>query len=532
MPLTPPPSAPPAAPDAPGAAPSRANPSTFRALADAFVVWMASFGTSMTALVTWLAGYITWAGTHVTEMNALQTDVSTKQGQAAASASSASTSATNAAASASSASTSATNAAASEVAAETAQTATELARDVALAASRIYSSAAAGQADAGLAVGAYFYVVASSNEHSLELWQKDGGTGTDTGERLISSNYVTDHLDTTYSRPDRLYSWLGDDGGEVLYLDENGDLNDRNNNISQAVDGVNGVQEIVCFGDSLTQGSGWGFADSYPTMLAALTGLTVGNRGVSAFTAERIATTHGAVVSLMTFPSNTIPASGPVTVSSYTHPIRGDIGVRTITGYLLSGAVKIPGTIEHTGVSGGLDVYTFTRTTPGSAIEVDPKTPFIVDQNDDDYKIQIWWAGRNGYGLDPTGAALISYYQRMRDFLKPAQKRFVILGIINGWGWNEFPGGVPISAGGGEAGYNQIKAINDALKQEFPDNFIDIRKVLIRSYNPAIPQDVIDYGRDVVPASMAPDGLHLNQSIGKPIVAQTVYNFLEMKGWL
>lgn len=90
MSLTPPPSAPPAAPDAPGDAPSRANPSTFRTLADAFVVWQVGFRTSIASLRTWLATYITWAGTHVTELDALQTDVDAKStaavGAAAASA--------------------------------------------------------------------------------------------------------------------------------------------------------------------------------------------------------------------------------------------------------------------------------------------------------------------------------------------------------------------------------------------------------------------------------------------------------------
>lgn len=96
MALTPPPSAPPAAPSAPGAAPQRGDPSTFRGLADSFVVWLVGFRTSIATLVTWLSGYITWAGTNVTELSALQTDVAAKQSAANTSASTASAAASSA----------------------------------------------------------------------------------------------------------------------------------------------------------------------------------------------------------------------------------------------------------------------------------------------------------------------------------------------------------------------------------------------------------------------------------------------------
>lgn len=93
MALTPPPVAPPAAPPLPGDAPSRANPSTFRALADAFVVWQVGFRDWLAGMVTWLAGYISWASTNVAEMDALQTDVTTKSSAATTAASGAATSA-------------------------------------------------------------------------------------------------------------------------------------------------------------------------------------------------------------------------------------------------------------------------------------------------------------------------------------------------------------------------------------------------------------------------------------------------------
>lgn len=75
MPLTPPPSAPPDAPTAPGAAPSRTNPSTFRGLADAFVLWQVGFRDSLAEHRDWMADYVSWAATNVTELDALLADV-------------------------------------------------------------------------------------------------------------------------------------------------------------------------------------------------------------------------------------------------------------------------------------------------------------------------------------------------------------------------------------------------------------------------------------------------------------------------
>lgn len=97
MPLTAPPSAPPAAPTAPGDPPSRANPSTFRTLADSFVVWQATeLQPKLAGLRSWVSTFRDFLATHVTELDALQADVTSKQSTA----STASTAAVNAAAAA------------------------------------------------------------------------------------------------------------------------------------------------------------------------------------------------------------------------------------------------------------------------------------------------------------------------------------------------------------------------------------------------------------------------------------------------
>lgn len=66
----------------------------------------------------------------------------------------------------------------------------ELAAEAASATGRIYETSAAGQADAVLVAGDYFWVVSAADSEVLELWRKGATTATDTGKRTISTNGV------------------------------------------------------------------------------------------------------------------------------------------------------------------------------------------------------------------------------------------------------------------------------------------------------------------------------------------------------
>jgi hypothetical protein len=97
-----------------------------------------------------------------------------------------------------------------------ARAAAELARDQSYAASRVKASAAAGQADGTIAVGNYFYVVSASSDQVFELWQKDGGTGTDTGKRAPSLSMIYKLLPVTlYSNRYSGIHYVAEDGNQV-----------------------------------------------------------------------------------------------------------------------------------------------------------------------------------------------------------------------------------------------------------------------------------------------------------------------------
>lgn len=86
------------------------------------------------------------------------------------------------------------------------------------------------------------------------------------------------------------------------------------------------------------------------------------------------------------------------------------------------------------------------------------------------------------------------------------------------------------SEGRGTSPYQQLAEINASLARTYPDNFLDIRKLLVDHYNPFFAPDVQDYNKDVPPTSLRNDDQHLNDQ-GYGIVARQVANFIAAKGW-
>ncbi|MES2707156.1 MAG: hypothetical protein V4726_11200 [Verrucomicrobiota bacterium] len=114
----------------------------------------------------------------------------------------------------------------------------------------------------------------------------------------------------------------------------------------------------------------------------------------------------------------------------------------------------------------------------------------------------IYYAGRNDPDFD-------NIMQRTADVVAaiPAGVNLVIIGFCNA-----------VSESSGNPNYATCLAVNAALASTYPDNYLDLRTAWVNSYNPAIPQDVIDHGRDTPPASQTLDGLHFNP-LGNSIAA-------------
>lgn len=129
----------------------------------------------------------------------------------------------------------------------------------------------------------------------------------------------------------------------------------------------------------------------------------------------------------------------------------------------------------------------------------------------------IIWAGRNNYS---SPATVLSDIETMVGKLKT--DKFLVLSVINGEYSTEYQG---------NSGYNTMMSLNEDLSEEYGDHYVDVRSALVAAYNPGVPQDVTDHGRDIVPSSLRSDNIHLVNA-GYSIVANTVFSALTNNGYM
>jgi lysophospholipase L1-like esterase len=266
-----------------------------------------------------------------------------------------------------------------------------------------------------------------------------------------------------------------------------------------------GGASIVAWGDSWTSGVGAVDGMSFPDQLRSLTARTVFNGGVSGQTSDQIAARQGGAPALLTLPGNTLPASGLVVIQDQsTFPVSAE-GPAWITG-TLSG---IHGTLSFNGSN-----LVFQADQAGTARTVPPQSAFDPDTFGSQSEINVFWMGSNNFS-DPAGVK--SDIAKAVAFLSTG--KFIVLGLLNA-------GSEPR----GSAPYDQIIQLNTDLAASYPNNFLDIRAILVASYDPARPQDVADHANDVPPASLKNDDQHPNEA-GYAIVAQQVAGIIGAKGW-
>jgi hypothetical protein len=131
--------------------------------------------------------------------------------------------------------------------------------------------------------------------------------------------------------------------------------------------------------------------------------------------------------------------------------------------------------------------------------------------------INIFWTGHNNI-TDPEGikadiAAGIAH-------LVPGNRRFIVLALLNN----------AVTAPKGTDAYLRVLNLDSDLAALYPDNYIDVRSLLVAAYDPNNPQDVADHANDVVPSSLRYDDIHLRNE-ASVIVAQRVKQFIDAKGW-
>jgi hypothetical protein len=134
------------------------------------------------------------------------------------------------------------------------------------------------------------------------------------------------------------------------------------------------------------------------------------------------------------------------------------------------------------------------------------KTRALADTIRKDWTTVIW-AGRNNYADLST---VVADVQAMVNNL--SHSRFLVMSVINKADGTE---------NSGSSAYSQIVALNGALQAAFPNNYLDIRSLIVSASGG---------GNDAPNATWTSDGLHLNNT-GYSYVAGQVSSYLNAKAW-
>lgn len=276
--------------------------------------------------------------------------------------------------------------------------------------------------------------------------------------------------------------------------------------------------DIVCVGDSLTQGAGAN-GNPWPSLLQTrLTALnkprTVRNLGVGGEQSCDIAARYAGGTMLAMPAGGVWPASGSVNLT-----ITNDDKTST-TSFLVQGNTGLnPCTIQ--GVSGTWtviwnttnSVYTATRVGTGTATTVNKPRPIVpaaaVDRASD---ILIIWVGRNN-ASNPD--RIMSDIHTMIQHQRTARGGYLVVGVHNGAG-----------EGTGTGVYTNITNLEAQMKKEFGRYFINQRRYMI-DYGladagvSATTQDTADIAADIPPTSLRTDAVHYN-SLSYPLIANLV----------
>jgi lysophospholipase L1-like esterase len=275
---------------------------------------------------------------------------------------------------------------------------------------------------------------------------------------------------------------------------------------------------IACFGDSITYG-GHGTGATWPDLLAANLGVTVTNRGILGQSSTEIAVRQGGIVPRVQVTTNAgfIPllASSVSTCLVVFPTAMFRVG---FTCSFVGTLMGVPGTLTKS----TSEVWTFTRDADGFNVDANGTNPFITTEGPTyQNQTQIFWGGRNW----PSPPVVLRDELGMRNFLKPLNKRFLVLSILNNN--TEIPG---------TAGYLGIVGINNpALAAAFPDNYFDIRRWMIDHGLAAVgltatSDDLTAIAEDRIPPALLYDGTHPN-GLGRQAIAIAIAAWLRAKGW-
>lgn len=154
--------------------------------------------------------------------------------------------------------------------------------------------------------------------------------------------------------------------------------------------------------------------------------------------------------------------------------------------------------------------FVFDWIHPGGATDLSIRT-----HTDRDANTFVFWLGRNNSSRPHE---IYADLHAAVEHIKAINGRFLILGLLTAS--NELAGN--------QYYFNAIN-LNQLLRREFPNEFVDIRKKLILAGQPT-GQDALDRTNDATPSSLRSDTLHLNDA-GYQVVADVLAAEITARGW-
>lgn len=348
---------------------------------------------------------------------------------------------------------------------------------------------------------------------------------TDDSSQNQSSEYSSDDFWNIGSEPTQ-YDTDEDESENdmplVEFIDTEDDLSDDSlemidGKIITACEGAdrddNSTKRVVCWGDSLTEGTG-GDGVTMPNTIADLSGAEVLNYGVFAETSTCIAARQGSnpqyTVEDLIIPADCTPVKAQVS-GSYGYEMLLDFGNAGINNVVLNG---IEGTYAYD------ENYNrcFTRLTPGEPVAVPAGTQFIthamLDKRDDD--IAVFWVGSNDkFESDDDIIGLLERIDKMIEY--HGNDKYVIVSLT-----------------ARHAFIDRVLDVNASLRERYNDHYIDIRTFLVNDSlnylnitptdkdNEALARDDIPYS---IRATMDEDENHGNPDFYR-IIGELVYRKL------
>lgn len=269
-------------------------------------------------------------------------------------------------------------------------------------------------------------------------------------------------------------------------------------------------KQLVAIGDSLTNGAGASFEETYWNVIAELQGRPAAQVAKGGMVAGQVSALWGTERILLTVSGGTIPASGSVAVTSNIDILVSG-GLHQVA-YTARGFIAGIECVLYTDTSGN---YTITRMYSGDAVVINETnnlftlsetgTAFIPGRGAYYDATKLVCLGRNGFRNTDTNRRLI--LKQICDILRASTARYD----------NYYVFSVPNSSAepSGTSGYDDVMSLNQLYQDTFGPRYIDFRSYLINYgiYDSGITptaQDLVDVGNDVIPESFRYDTVHLN----------------------